>query len=92
MSRCSLRVWATSRSAGPIGLPLAVRSVSVNSMGSSFAGGCLDSRVITTGERTATTGMNCGLAGSQNSSTPFPSIRKSMWFTLEPVGSRRTTT
>jgi hypothetical protein len=34
--------------------------------------------VIVTGDGTATTGMNCGFAGSQNSIAFFASARKSM--------------
>jgi hypothetical protein len=78
------------RSSGATGLPLAVASRSVNCTGWSRAGSRSAVRLATTGDRAATTGMNCGLAGSQNSSAPFPSTRKSMWFKLVPVGRSRT--
>jgi len=48
--------------------------------------GVVCAKVITTGERTATTGMNCGFDGSHVSITFEPVARKSMWLRFVPVG------
>src|SRR5213078_5011095 len=48
--------------------------------------------VIVTGDATATTGMNCGFNGSQNSMEFFAFTRKSMWLRFVPVGKYRRNT
>jgi hypothetical protein len=66
MSRCSRRVCTTSKSSGAIGRPLAVRSVKAARTSLPAAGLSAGRKIIATGDCTATTGMNCGLVGSQN--------------------------